>query len=96
MQQNQQMLQQSLIALADTLKTVTGRIDEQAGASRKALADQRLLIEGMTEACGTCARSPTTPTSDCRRSRRSSNRSARQWHRSRRRRGRAAPDRSGG
>ena len=49
MQQNQQMLQQSLIALADTLKTVTGRIDEQAGASRKALADQRLLIEGMTD-----------------------------------------------
>jgi tol-pal system protein YbgF len=49
MQQNQQMLQQSLLALAETLKTVTGRIDEQAGSSRKALADQRLLIEGMTE-----------------------------------------------
>jgi tol-pal system protein YbgF len=49
MQQNQQMLQQSLIALADALKTVTGRIDEQAGTSRKALADQRLLIEGMTD-----------------------------------------------
>jgi tol-pal system protein YbgF len=49
MQQNQQLLQQSLIALADTLKTVTGRLDEQAGASRKALADQRLLIEGMTD-----------------------------------------------
>ena len=49
MQQNQQMLQQSLMALADTLKTVTGRLDEQAGASRKALADQRLLIEGMTD-----------------------------------------------
>ena len=49
MQQNQQMLQQSLIALADTLKAVTGRLDEQAGTSRKALADQRLLIEGMTD-----------------------------------------------
>lgn len=49
MQQNQQLLQQSLIALAETLKTVNGRIDEQAGASRKALADQRLLIEGMTD-----------------------------------------------
>lgn len=49
MQQNQQMLQQSLIALADALKTVSGRIDEQAGTSRKALADQRLLIEGMTD-----------------------------------------------
>jgi len=49
MQQNQQMLQQSLIALADTLKAVNGRLDEQAGTSRKALADQRLLIEGMTD-----------------------------------------------
>jgi tol-pal system protein YbgF len=49
MQQNQQMLQQSLLALAETLKSVTGRIDEQAGSSRKALADQRLLIEGMTD-----------------------------------------------
>jgi tol-pal system protein YbgF len=49
MQQNQQMLQQSLITLAETLKSVTGRLDEQAGASRKALADQRLLIEGMTD-----------------------------------------------
>ena len=43
------MLQQSLITLAETLKTVTGRLDEQAGASRKALADQKLLIEGMTD-----------------------------------------------
>ena len=49
MQQNQQMLQQSLISLVETLKTVSGRLDEQAGASRKALADQRLLIEGMTD-----------------------------------------------
>jgi tol-pal system protein YbgF len=49
MQQHQQMLQQSLLALADTLKTVTGRLDEQAATSRKALADQRLLIEGMTD-----------------------------------------------
>jgi len=30
MQQNQQLLQQSLIALADTLKVVTGRLDDQA------------------------------------------------------------------
>jgi len=49
MQQNQQQLAQSLITLADTLKTVTGRMDDQAAASRKALADQRLLIEGMTD-----------------------------------------------
>jgi tol-pal system protein YbgF len=49
MQANQQQLAQSLIALAETLKTVTGRLDEQAATSRKALADQRLLIEGMTD-----------------------------------------------
>src|SRR5262245_49289788 len=30
MQQNQQQLAQSLIALAETLKTVTGRLDDQA------------------------------------------------------------------
>ena len=40
-------LQQSSVALADTLKTVTARLDEQAGATRKAFADQRLLIEGI-------------------------------------------------
>ena len=49
MQQNQQQLAQSLIALAESLKTVTGRLDEQSATSRKALADQRLLIEGMTD-----------------------------------------------
>ena len=49
MQQNQQQLAQSLLALAESLKTVTGRLDERATTSRKALADQRLLIEGMTD-----------------------------------------------
>ena len=49
MQQQQQQLQQSLLVLADTLKSVTGKMDEQAGTARKALADQRLLIEGMTD-----------------------------------------------
>src|SRR5687767_717050 len=49
MQQHQQVLQQSLGALADALKLVNGKIDDQAAAARKALADQRLLIEGMTD-----------------------------------------------
>jgi tol-pal system protein YbgF len=49
MQQNQQQLAQSLIVLADSLKAVTGRLDDQSSTSRKALADQRLLIEGMTD-----------------------------------------------
>lgn len=49
MQQQQQQLQQMIASLADTLKTVTGRLDEQAATSRKALADQRLLIENMSD-----------------------------------------------
>ena len=49
LQENQQQLAADLIALADTLKAVTGRIDDQAAASRKAFADQQLLIEGMTD-----------------------------------------------
>ena len=49
MQANQQQLAQSLLTLAETLKTVTGRLDDQAATNRKALADQRLLIEGMTD-----------------------------------------------
>jgi tol-pal system protein YbgF len=49
LQQDQQQLRQMLVALTDALKTVNGRLDEQAATSRKALADQRLLIEGMTD-----------------------------------------------
>lgn len=49
LQQHQQQLQQLVLSLAEALKTVTGRLDEQSTTSRKALADQRLLIEGMTD-----------------------------------------------
>jgi tol-pal system protein YbgF len=49
LQQHQQQLQQLVVALADSLKVVTGKMDEQAATSRKALADQRLLVEGMTD-----------------------------------------------
>jgi tol-pal system protein YbgF len=49
MQQQQQQLQQMVVALADTLKVVTSKLDEAGATSRKALADQRLLIEGMTD-----------------------------------------------
>ena len=48
-QQLQQQLQQSIQVLTDTLKAVTGKLDDQTTSSRKALADQRLLIEGMTD-----------------------------------------------
>ena len=49
MQQHQQQLQHMVASLADSLKAVTGKLDEQTNTSRKALADQRLLIEGMTD-----------------------------------------------
>lgn len=49
MQLQQQQLQQMIAALADGVKAVTGRLDQEAASSRKAMADQRLLIENMTE-----------------------------------------------
>jgi tol-pal system protein YbgF len=35
--------------LAETLKVVTSKIDDQTGANRKALADQKLLIDNVVE-----------------------------------------------
>ncbi len=53
LQEQQQQLQQMLgglaESLADTLKTITAKIDDQSGATRKAFADQRLLIESVSE-----------------------------------------------
>jgi tol-pal system protein YbgF len=49
MQEQQQQLQQMLGGLAETLKTVTAKIDEQSGAARKAFADQKLLIDNVAE-----------------------------------------------
>jgi tol-pal system protein YbgF len=49
LQQHQQQLQQMVQSLGENLKTVTTRMDEQAATARKALADQRLLVEGVTE-----------------------------------------------
>lgn len=53
LQEQQQQLQQMLGGLAETLtetlKTIAGRIDDQSGATRKAFADQRLLIESVSE-----------------------------------------------
>ncbi|HXG56614.1 MAG TPA: tol-pal system protein YbgF [Vicinamibacterales bacterium] len=49
LQEQQQQLAQMLGGLADTLKTVTTRIDDQAASSRKASADQKLLIDGIAE-----------------------------------------------
>jgi tol-pal system protein YbgF len=49
LQEQQQQLQQVLRGLTDTLKTLATRIDEQAGTSRKAFADQKLLVDGVAE-----------------------------------------------
>lgn len=49
LQQHQQQLQQMVQSLGESLKTVTTRMDEQAATARKALADQKLLVEGVTE-----------------------------------------------
>ena len=49
LQEQQQQLQQMLGSLADTLKVVTSKIDDQTGASRKAFADQKLLIDNVAE-----------------------------------------------
>ena len=47
LQEQQQQLQQILGTLGDTLKTLSTRLDEQGNVTRKAFADQRLLIEGV-------------------------------------------------
>ena len=49
LQQHQQQLQQLVTALSENLKTVVSRMDDQTATSRKAFADQRLLVEGMTD-----------------------------------------------
>src|SRR5512139_2935399 len=49
LQEQQQQLQQMLGSLADTLKTVTSKLDDQSGVSRKAFADQKLLIDNVAE-----------------------------------------------
>jgi len=49
LQEQQQQLQQMLGGLADTLKSVTSKLDDQTGANRKAFADQKLLIDNVAE-----------------------------------------------
>jgi len=49
LQEQQQQLQQMMGALAETLKTVTTKIDDQTGANRKAFDDQKLLIDNVAD-----------------------------------------------
>jgi tol-pal system protein YbgF len=47
LQEQNQRLQQALVSLADTLKTVTTRLDEQGAAARKGFADQKLVVDSV-------------------------------------------------
>lgn len=47
LQEQNQRLQQALVSLADTLKTVTARLDEQGAATRKGFADQKLVVDSV-------------------------------------------------
>lgn len=47
LQEQQAQLQLLLSGLTETLKTMSAKIDEQTGATRKAFADQKLLIDNM-------------------------------------------------
>jgi tol-pal system protein YbgF len=49
LQEQQAQLQQMLHGLADTLKSMTAKIDEQTGATRKAFADQKLVVDNIAE-----------------------------------------------
>ena len=49
LQEQQAQLAQMLGGLVETLKTVTTKIDEQSSVNRKTSADQKLLIDGISE-----------------------------------------------
>jgi TolA-binding protein len=49
LQEQQAQLQQMLRGLSDTLKTMTSKIEEQTGATRKGFADQKLVAENIAE-----------------------------------------------
>jgi tol-pal system protein YbgF len=49
LQEQQQQLQQLIGGLTEALKTVSAKIDDQTNASRKAFADQKLLIDNVVE-----------------------------------------------
>jgi tol-pal system protein YbgF len=49
LQEQQAQLQQMLHGLADTLKTMTAKIEEQTGATRKQFADQKLVVDNIAE-----------------------------------------------
>ena len=49
LQEQQQQVQQILGSLGDALKSMAAKIDDQTGATRKAFADQKLLVDNVAE-----------------------------------------------
>lgn len=49
LQEQQAQLAHTLAGLADTLKSVTAKIDDQSSVNRKTTADQKLLIDGIAD-----------------------------------------------
>jgi tol-pal system protein YbgF len=49
LQEQQQQLQQMMGMLADTLKTVSTKIDDETAANRKAFADQKLQVDNVAD-----------------------------------------------
>lgn len=49
LQEQQQQVQQILGSLGDALKSMAAKIDDQTGGTRKAFADQKLLVDNVAE-----------------------------------------------
>src|SRR3954466_2954518 len=52
LQEQSQLLQNMLGTLAEAIKAVNARLDQQTDANRKAFADQKLLIDNLTKDLG--------------------------------------------
>jgi len=77
LQEQQQQLQQMMGALAETLKTVSTKVDDQTAANRKAFADQKLQIDNVADGVRVLREKVTTRTCGCQRYRRNSKRCGR-------------------
>ena len=49
LQEQQSQLLQAVAGLADTLKSMTAKIDDSTGATRKGFADQKVLVDAVAE-----------------------------------------------
>ena len=47
LQEQNQRLQQALVALAESVKVMSARLDDQSAATRKGFADEKLLVDNV-------------------------------------------------